>query len=242
MHFLYFFPNVKAVNNVNRDDVLGTCGLSNVLDGLHAISRETPNGPSGEAGCVCAFERENSGIEYRVYLSKEQQTWRKCEGGKFWLGYWNDAKPTPGNLERNEKILSYNVKMGDGNMWLLPIALAYDGGDNLPKQAGWGEDGTVIREILPRYLEFSHKVHILADSYYESGTWGISENEQLEYAVQSISLNYHVGKYELTALGVFSPESMTVLCTLLALIDQPSSAEKKRALSEGSNMNDGQAD
>lgn len=242
--FLYYFPGVASVNKKNMDGVLADCGLDRVLDGTHPQCHQTPAAPDGTAqtGCVCAFHPTAFFESVPLSLSPKEQTWRKCAGGKFWLGYWNGVKPTPEDLARIELIMGYCVPAGDGNTWIFPMALAWDGTNKFPKQATWGEDGKIIREVIPKYLEFSSRVRTLATSFYDTGDWGISEDEKLEYAVESLNLNYRVGKYELSMLGVFSPEETVVNNVLFALIDQPQWAEKKRALSAESDSQDGQAE
>ena len=50
--------------------------------------------------------------------------------GGVWVGYWNDDKPTPGDLARTQQIDGHYVPT-DAGEWLVPLARQFqpiDGG------------------------------------------------------------------------------------------------------------------
>ncbi len=117
----------------------------------YAIGRSVTSGgvsnkfPSGKAGVIFADPDRHAGKTVGYY--PDQQTWRKLpnvEGRpECWVGYWNDAKPGPGDLARSKQLRGMPVELADGQTWEVPIVRSFDGArqewtNQLP--AAWAAD------------------------------------------------------------------------------------------------------
>ena len=88
------------------------------------------NSPWHSAGNVFLDETRHRGLNAGLYL--DRQTWRRLprRAGRpeLWLGYWNDAKPTPEDLARTPMLAAdMVVRLADGSPWRVPKVRQFDG-------------------------------------------------------------------------------------------------------------------
>ena len=96
--FLYFLSGTRRPMTA---EAVRELGLGHILDGDGATSYREAQGntPSGAPGVTFAAASRH---DRDVALAPGKQTWRRMPktigGGNVWLGYWDDAKPTPSDL------------------------------------------------------------------------------------------------------------------------------------------------
>jgi len=229
--FLYFFPETPCVTKDTQAATYKRFGLDRVLNGTDATCRDIKGGPGGRDGVlVCAtskrvsMDSRNTACAY----DPQRQTWICC--GNYYLGYWNDAKPTPDSLAREEQVAHYGKVLGDGNEWCLAAAIAHNGAEQLPRMAAWGPDGKWVKKVIPEYASLSAKAKRVAEDVYAHGEITLDEDEALNFAVECLALNYHVGKFEVSALGVFAPFETMASWVIFCFVDYPEYVKWKVSL------------
>lgn len=94
---------------------------------IDVLFHQMDKGPDGGRGALVSFYAPRL-VRTPCSFDAATQTWReappdgKLPGGRYWLGYVNDAKPTAGDLQRAELIDGEPVKLLDDNYWVIPIA------------------------------------------------------------------------------------------------------------------------
>lgn len=243
--FLYFVPECSK-RVVNRHDI-GSLGLG--LEerlGTEEISCQwTENGPSDTPGLMMI--RDPAPDQRPVYRPGEQDwvCW-----GKFWLGVSKEHRPGPEDLERQDAMVGYWVKLGDGQTWHVPVYRRHTGETGLPYSISRGPDGEFQRETCPAFREFERTGERLFEWY--QWTHGgekiegavapepITAEEQYEIAANALRMNYRLGDAEIGMLNLLvaggGPAHNTVTRVLWALIDLKTllaaqeAASKKKAI------------
>lgn len=200
------------------------------LDVVHSTAFEfvpVGAGPDGQSGVVCTFKPEcQDGVRPRTAYKPQEQAWKKCAKGSFWLGYEKANPPTPQDLERRNIIKGYEATMPSlfgTHEWMCPTAKV------LPSYLGLDDEGEYEWIIFPEYLDVSKmadrvfREHEGEDDDLEAV---VPEQEKFEIAMKCLSLNYRVGWWELTVLGLMTTENQARI--LFALMDGPSLGRKKK--------------
>lgn len=224
---LYFVEDLACLGR-NQAEQLG------ISDKLPTIeSRQTTRGPSGGGGVLAGVTAD------RLAYSAEGQTWRRLPGGRVWFGFWNDAKPTPMDLKRDEQLPGYSVKLRDGYQWLVPMARAWSemGIDpKIPASLDFDDDGNVRRgAVEPRFRDLEEAAKQYLDFFIGEGK--ATYELLLKWAVDAIAINYRIGKFEALALGLFDDQFLAAQEVLRAAIDWPGfvaiSGKKQEGLQSG---------
>lgn len=147
--FLYF--RAGDARPITKD-VAAKYGLAYAFPAGFTNCQVNSNSPSKSQGHVFADPARHEGK--RIGYFADQQTWRKLptvEGRpELWVGYWNDAKPGPSDLER-PNMLPGEVAMtlGDGKRWVIPTLTEFDpetkeGECALPAPLDYDDDGNLF--------------------------------------------------------------------------------------------------
>ena len=216
--FLYFFPDLAGYHS----DTVAQCGLSDLLRPGNHGARETSAGPGGKRGVVLATKPLCEPIGYQP----ERQTWSECADGKFWLGYENDAKPTPADLIRRSAVVGYPIELADGQEWMIPAARVNDGtaGTMLPQSISLDAQGKRLYRTLPKYdrlaayavQAFDGLRHATLD---EGDEVAVDEDFKWLACVEALGTNYRVTQWEVGALGILTRQLYDPV--LSALVDFP---------------------
>ncbi|HPD15811.1 MAG TPA: hypothetical protein PLE19_12725 [Planctomycetota bacterium] len=220
--FLYWFPGVDAPT----DEVIGRCGLTEVLPPACALMRRGATGPDGERGVVCGLAPPRDATEQAFGYYPESQTWRACDGRAWWLGVATGAAPRPEDLERPKQVRGHDVRLGDGRAWRVPVAKRFDLQTGrhelaLPQGLDLSEDGKWIARPLPAFVALSERVERAWSDYARmlEGPVEVDAELWLGLAVEALTLNYHVGRWEAATLGVLS--TSVVHDVVEAVLDVP---------------------
>lgn len=118
--FLYFKPGESAVTK----ESVKAWGLGYAFSERVAGVRCQGRTPNGAGGIVFADKTRMGESEIRMDMPK--QTWGKIPKSDLWVGFWNDAKPTPPDLARSQQLPGYDVLMADDVRWSVPVVRRFD--------------------------------------------------------------------------------------------------------------------
>ena len=247
--FLYFIPGIAGVTRRDIERV----GLGAIFPDRLPAWCGCEHGPGGTAGVVCVAPRieELGGAAPKHGYYPPKQTWLQRPAlaaapglsvpgpcPSVWVGYETDAKPRPQDLHRPEMIAGYNVRLEDGNDWLVPVARSIPRGSILPRRMSLGPNGEIVWECLPRFAAFSALAEEAWLDYRRVNGWLEADEAALEMtagraqeiAVAALAMNYRVGLIELAILQVLSTANMIEV--LDAMIDVPAFVAAARRAAE----------
>jgi len=206
---LYFLP---LVARVDRDLLHQTLGHVLEPDDQPAQG-EIGAGPDGGRGVLIALDPEpDCGLGY----DPAAQTWCQAAGGTLWLGYPNDARPSPQDLLREEVVAGHLVRLGDGQEWMVPTARYFAGGSTLPQSIVLGPNGEKVTRALPRFAALSRhadrcaqNIRILMGMDERPKDWqAMSVDEGWDICVDALALNYRLGPNEVSLLELVTTQNM----------------------------------
>jgi len=226
--FIYAIDAAKG----DLQKALEEAGLNDLIG--REASRGSSIGPGGRQCTLLCIGPESK----EIYYKPGEQKWAKSLNGKFHIGWYIDRPPTTTELQRPEQIAGHIVKI-DGQEWRIPLARIFPEGTMLPQSLLMGPDGRLIKEIIPKYAEFSARTEKLWK--YVSYLTGLSDEaveitaEELWLtAAEALGLNYYVGADEINALKLLTTanmqkifEAVVDLPTILKAIEDMTAAQKK---------------
>lgn len=243
--FLYFLPGKDKKPDRSR---LQNAGLIHLRG---TIAHRACQGPNGAEGVVFEVKLPEQS-ENKVGYYPAAQTWAEfqrfdgvpSEAGVYY-GYYNEEPPKPQDLEVAEMKLGHEVKMSDGNAWIIPVATF------IPRKITLQTDGTVAFTLTPEYIELQRQVDLLWRDYQRDIRLVEPENKeerlkyeeehlqeaaQLRLAMNFMAYNYRVTPNECNALGLFDDASLQK--TLEAILDVPTFMKiaKERMAAEKKNI------
>jgi hypothetical protein len=216
--FLYFFPRD------DRPQWTGPpveCGkeIARVLAGAGFESSHIEAGPGRQSGRLLAVvpPAENGGDSATLRHFPNGQEWRPIEVGdkvRYWLGWEKDRKPTQRDVARSEAIDGFDVKLADGNRWKIPAVKAQ--WDTLPRVIGLGADG----KIEYRPVSGNEALILEAELWFNLFWAGekITYEGWRRFISHVLTLNYHVGEFEVAAMELLSPTAEQIRMTVGAAI------------------------
>ena len=212
--FLYYARNDQTKTATATREEIVALGLGHVFDD-YTIGRGVSHGPDATQGHVFCLDSSASHFKFAA----DKQTWSQMGKDGPWLGYWNDAKPTPVELARDHQIDGEWMRFEDGNLWHIPFARQFVVEDGeiwssckLPQRFTLNDDGEWITGgIKPRYQQLWDLIEgyesAIANGDTTGGMVSFIFEPINELAVVGVQANYRVSKYELDALGVFDGET-----------------------------------
>jgi hypothetical protein len=238
-------------------------GLSYAFTGSIENRQTTGNSPSGKAGSVLAEDARHQGKTIGYYPDK--QTWRKLpnvEGRpELWVGYWNDAKPGPEDLERKPMLPGeVSMMLGDGKRWVIPTLTEFDdamkGECQLPAPLEYDDEGNLFTTkptgIYGQLWDAVHPVALgvcFGSSEADAEIKEPSDAEVRKAAFTLLRANYVVDMPELVALGCLRNDTTfrTIVMAscrgkwLIEAIDEITKKNETPAVESGSDSSDGKA-
>lgn len=216
--FLYYIPKKSGISEAD----LKLVGLDMLSSYSQVGCFAGPDGGS-QGVLVC----EDGPFAPKINYDKKTQTWKKCYGGKYWIGYEKDNRPGPLELAKTIQVDGYPNFLSDKNEWVLPSAKA------LPSYLGIDEDGNRQKRLKPEYKNLSELGEKVFKAYkYEISKEEITEEirltaeESYEIAIECLQVNYRIGPYEVDALELMTPSDLKLICS--ALIDFPMIVSEKK--------------
>lgn len=213
-------------------------------------------GPDKGRGLVFADSR-TGGVGYR----KESQTWRQIpaallaeDAPPIYVGYENDRIPGPGDLARESQLAGHMLRLGDGNNWLCPAAIAIDeeadqftplnalpATSDIDAQGRWTRSAIRpdVQALWPIATQFWDK--FFHGDEVEGGI-AFDFDGLHESAAVALAANYRLGQIECAILRLL--DDRTCGDVLKALCDYPTALRwlKKKAAADLRNSSAGRED
>jgi hypothetical protein len=207
MYFLYVLHGVAQVSQAALDER----GLNHLPKADTLITRGMMDGPEQRA-CLMVADGRCRPADLR-YVPAEQ-TWQTSLNGQFWLGFWNDKKPTARTLRRQAVIEGYTVDLGPSGVWAIPLARKFPAGTALPQGLILTAGGLTLRE-KPEFMDFCQKAERLWRQFMRQMEWiepdaadDLTTQEEWELAAAALGINYHVGADEINGLGLLDTQTL----------------------------------
>lgn len=160
-------------------------------------------------------------------FTPEDQKWQVMNGIN--IGVAKSAKPEDFLNEYN--VGGYPVILGDGNEWLIPVALLGARNFSLPKFETMDEDGNWIWKVQEKYEFICHIAEKLFEAIDDEGNFQLDENKLRSACCAAIGVNYNLTDMECAALGLLTQDAYFGI--LNAIIDKPGLAEMLQSMAEG---------
>lgn len=201
---LYWFPQANA-----GPLTLGDSGLAAVPEHLRPrfATHTKVDGSAGpdpsRRGLLITCE-EGVAIAY----DRTAYTWRRV--GAHWAGIRNDyasadfARHFPdGRLNTP----GYDVVLGDGRRWRIPVALADAPHYAIPWRETLDDDGRLLRQPDPHYAQVCQAAGILYRHISADGEFRMDEDQLRLACANAIAVNYRLDLDEILLLGLLTSES-----------------------------------
>jgi len=233
--YLYYVPGA------GHDVDYHAAGLDYAFDDRSPTRCPVTRGPDGAAGVVVSCDEP-----MRVRYVPAEQTWGPVPGTEAWVGYWRDAPPGPGDLERARMLVGHRHRLGDGQEWIIPLARGVlVSGDELlgslsviPCTRKLDAGGSWVNgDPLPQYREFG----AIAARWFDAVVAANDAGGPVQYdydeeddAAAVLGVNYRIGRAEISLRGLFA--TYTAREVLYLIMDSPTLVEwnKKKQQREAS--------
>lgn len=221
--FVYYIPNVTRApaSYVDLPE-----GLRDVLRKSSLDTREVNIGPDNTKGFAVTAQPINPTRRTRCGYYPKEQKW--VDFGKWWVGWEVADPPGPYDLQREDFLEGYNVKMCDDNEWVAPIVL----GKYSTIQMGFKVDdnGDTEYVVANGYEEIVRKTELLKKASDETNegenfTGDYIDFDLLKFAVELLNIHYRIGIWECSVdcLSIIDP--VRVYLILYAAVDGKRSAD-----------------
>jgi hypothetical protein len=220
--FLYFFIG-DEFRNAPTDEQLKEMKLEHLVGATFSQAAWGGNETMEGAGVICAIAQSGlseGGTEPKVGYYPDTQQW-VAGGEKWWIGWEKDSRPGPVDLVRGEQMPGYEVKLGDGGLWLVPCERF------LPRTLKLDGVGEVQRVPLAKFAAMGEKTAVAWDEYravvkardknkvddlFSIRSW-------IEMGNHFLGVNYWVGRIEANELNLWNDQ--TLVTTVEAILDIP---------------------
>lgn len=238
--FLYF---VSGDQRPVTKETVAKWGLAYAFPGSIEGRPCNHNSMTGSQGYVFCDPARHGGKAVGMYA--DQQTWRKMpnvEGRpELWVGYYNEAKPTPSDLQREKLLRGPKIKLAEGNAWQIPIVRRFDDAaqrweSELPAYLDYDDAGKLITgKPLKEYSHLWDVTAPLADARFmkDAGEAApdVTEQQVVTAVVALVQANYVAALPELIALGALEESDLAMIamvsCRYDALVGWLNTIQKK---------------
>jgi len=242
--FMYYLPGVEPQSVT--PELLKKLGLEDAFRDLFGKWQPPHNvtvapiihGPDGKSGCYLYPIPVTGNLPRTHGYNPDTQEWEDHDG--YWLGIDTENRPTPPELVRPTVVSGYEYRLGDDCDWICPVLRRPDGTPNVPQSWGRNSEG-FVEKVLPQW-EWAWK---LSEKIWNVfiGVEEIETPECWEISSKLLSINYRLGEYEVTRLGLVTSENYDQIFKAAVEGDlwnealAVSSEEKKSELSELTTVN-----
>lgn len=218
--FLYFVPGGGAPDLAQVRE----WGLGYAFDEGFP-TRETSGGP-GRAGSGYVFADRVRLGNHRLLLDEETQEWRKIttrapDQREVWLGWHREDPPTPEALVRKKLIRGWEMPMGDGRKWHIPLVSRFDIESRqrvsaLPSAYDLDPEGRLVSGPPLAAHQWLWDATAAAWDSMVAGE-DVSDQSLLLTAGAILSANYYLHAMEAIVMKAFTPDQSPVGIVALAI-------------------------
>ncbi|UCG33298.1 MAG: hypothetical protein JSU68_01455 [Phycisphaerales bacterium] len=185
----------------------------------HIVRLKQPPHPAGEQPRLMYMQPSEDG-------SEQEQVWRECADGKWWLGWEKHRPPTPFDLQRAGTAVGRPVTLLDGHEWIVPVVRNIDGTPAVDTVVGISSSGKITCEKpVPPYEKLWGLVGRLVSRAEENLPGALSDEQAFELLCETLTLNYRVSEWELGHLGIFAMSKLHHV--FMAILDLPESLDQE---------------
>ena len=236
---IYWFPQNHA-----GPMTLGDSGLTAIPEAMRprfALGNtrvDNAAGPdSSRRGLLVTWQED-----VLVFFDGDAYAWRRC--GTYWVGVRKEY--TPEDLARpvgdgRAVAEGYDVLLGDGKRWRIPVALADAPHYGIPWRETLDADGSLVREPDPHYTAVCRAAGILYDHIDRGGLFAMREAELRLACANALQVNYRIDLQECLILGLFTSESYRAIVAAILDLDALEELARKKA-AEGPGIASGALD
>ncbi|HEY4760948.1 MAG TPA: hypothetical protein VIH42_10250 [Thermoguttaceae bacterium] len=238
---IYFFPKIQkhqlAGNGKLSQAILAMHGdlartFADVIDLRRdaSLSELTGAGPGGASGCLLTALPPIGEAPVRLHYAPEFQTWSKF--GEIWVGIDKEYPPTAADLIRKKTFEGYRIEIA-GQEWSVPVIRDPEGATGLPRAWSFDDGGQVTERIKDIYQDLWRKFERATWLFYDpAGPWPLCMelNEAVDLCLETLSINYRLGRIEQNLLGLVDSENWFVI--LAAAVDEPTYREVYEAVTK----------
>lgn len=206
--FQVFIPGLQT----NRDEALRQAGLGDLVP--DAFWCEVSSGPEGMAGSVAGWRP--LGQTTRIGFYPEVQRWLPAVpdgdliGGRYWVGFWDHEKISPGLLARREQLAGNRLDLtGDGSMWLVPDV------NMLPQVMRYTDQGMMLqvreqyRPLANAAAEWGQRIAATVQAQQEGrDVPGWSMDECFRFCAMALRHNYSLTTEVISEAGLISTDNV----------------------------------
>lgn len=191
---LYYFPGESRHNVQDAKELPHFNTHLQHLAGGSFDCRQHAKGPEGTEGFMVAVQDLEGKVLVANYDAEKQDWYAVKQDDKplYWIGWEKKAKPGPKDLARKKQLRGHEVKLNDGNEWLIPVVgPAFS---NLPQEFVVNDKGECELAVEKRYMD----VFKMSEKFFEyvNGDGKAYRTDICQYLAKVIGLNYMVGLHE----------------------------------------------
>lgn len=211
MHYQIFIPGVRCADPQHLVDV----GLGDLVGEATFLESE---GPEQTTGVIVGWPKPG---QAQMGYQPQSQIWRPAvargdlPAGRYYVGLWAGALPTPQDLRRRYPQPGVHVTLGDGQQWLLPRA------KQLNAEMILADDGTWKFEPQRQYHAFWLAYCEWEDFFIQAPTGStFSFTEAADFVLSALRINYRVVPELVNELRLFTKENVrSALYALLGITE-----------------------
>jgi len=222
---IYFLPGVSIKHEMTvaaKRAIIQAAGIADVfadvkLETLPIMPIDTL-GPGDKSGTIICYHDSQNAVPPRFGYFADQQTWHAVDDGSLlWIGLDKDHPPKPEDMQRAKVFRGYEMELGDGNTWQIPlIRRPTDLSTALP-QTQYIERGKLVQSLKAAYRTYWEHSEEVADGFLAGKEFTVVRAHEL--AIEALSLNYRFGHNEQRLLGIVDSENYIALLSFT--IDLP---------------------
>jgi hypothetical protein len=208
MSFIYFFPNRQSPLVRNQfTDADREHGVADVLRDASLASLNTLKGPDGGSGLLVMIDHKDFGAVNLNY-DADKQNWAKVSD-YMWIGYWQGKMPGPELLLRPKNIGGEEIEIND-QKWTIPICGPQR--HALPTTWRFNGSGEWSDHVSDDYRSLMVESEKTFEELRRSNDPGYDHDSAIKrhaaFCARMLTVNYHVGRYEISILGVLTDKSI----------------------------------
>lgn len=217
---LYFLPHVAWQRGQSLSltrSIIREAGLADIFSDVSAddvgFNPLAGRGPGDLSGSIIYWCDRDPPRRMGYYPA--EQTWHAVGDGKqLWIGIDTDSPPKPEEMKRRLLHGGYDLELGDGNKWAIPVVRRTDGTTNLPTDMVFDAAGKLQEPLKPAYQQYWEASAEVCQWFFGESETGPDKAQALRLAVGVLGLNYRYGINEQAALRLIDATNFLALLAL----------------------------
>jgi hypothetical protein len=232
MQPIYFLPNLRAAEAESppqRPAILKARGLAEVFAGVKFEEQPcyelrgslTACGDAG--GCLLCYQTPAGGIPKQWgNTGVNDLSWTPIgDGSLLWIGVDRADPPRPEELARPRINRGYDIELGDGQTWKVPVIRRPDSSSYLPCAFVRGSDGRRVEKLRAEYQADFDAFRPAAEWFYDGKDPAAQDRELIiDLAIRALSINYRYSPNEQDVIQLVGQENLNLI--VAAAVDYPS--------------------